>query len=444
MSEAVHEELQVSEAPEEQREPAAGKGAEGRPRPADPVVDILSAAEEIGVEVRFSDLTPLHGRWIREMVLGTEDYTLQAHRAAYKSSCLAVAISLMMIIEPRKNIIFVRKADNDVSEMLRMVAKILRTETFARLCRLLYHGLRLAITEEASDHLSTNLWTSPMGSPQLLGIGMKASITGKHAAVVITDDICNITDRLSRAERERTKMQYQELQNIRNRGGRIINLGTPWHREDVFSLMPNIHRYDCYHTGLISKEELARIRASMSPSLFAANYELLHIASGEAMFESTPPTGADPALLRDGCAHIDAAYGGEDYTAFTAAKREENTIYLYGRLWRKHVDQVLPEILAEADRLVVAPVYVETNGDKGFLEKEIKQMDHWARGYPETENKLIKISTHLRKWWPHIVFVEGTDPEYINQILDYTENAEHDDAPDSAACLCRILGKHWW
>ena len=71
-------------------------------------------------------------------------------------------------------------------------------------------------------------------------------------------------------------------------------------------------------------------------------------------------------------------------------------------------------------------------------------VNHWARGYPETENKLIKISTHLRKWWPHIVFVEGTDPEYIDQILDYTENAEHDDAPDSAACLCRILGKHWW
>ena len=33
------------------------------------------------------------------------------------------------------------------------------------------------------------------------------------------------------------------------------------------------------------------------------------------------------------------------------------------------------------------------------------------------------------------------NPEYIDQILDYTENAEHDDAPDSAACVCRILEK---
>lgn len=408
----------------------------------DPLVALLRSPEQIGIEVGFKDLLPIHGRWIREMVFGTEDYTLQAHRAAYKSSCLAVSLALIMILFPTKNIIFVRKADNDVSEMLRMVSKVLSTDCFARLVTIIYRGLPLSITEEASDHLSTNLWTSPMGSPQLLGIGMKASITGKHAAIVVTDDICNIQDRLSKAERERTKLQYQELQNIRNRGGRIINLGTPWHKEDVFSLMPNIHRYDCYSTGLISKEQLARIRSSMSPSLFAANYELLHIASGEAFFSTAPITGADPSVLRDGIAHIDAAYGGEDYTAFTCASIDGDRIYLYGRLWRKHVDRVLPEILDLCDRFLVAPIYCEENGDKGFLVKEIKGRDHYAKGYQETENKLIKISTHLRKWWSHIVFVEGTDTAYINQILDYTENADHDDAPDSAACVCRILGKY--
>ena len=54
---------------------------------------------------------------------------------------------------------------------------------------------------------------------------------------------------------------------------------------------------------------------------------------------------------------------------------------------------------------------------------------------------MIKITTYLRKWWGKIVFVEGTDQEYIDQIMDYTENAEHDDAPDSAACLVRVLDK---
>ena len=37
------------------------------------------------------------------------------------------------------------------------------------------------------------------------------------------------------------------------------------------------------------------------------------------------------------------------------------------------------------------------------------------------------------------MIVEGTDAAYIEQIMDYTEEAEHDDAPDSAACVCRLL-----
>jgi hypothetical protein len=85
------------------------------------------------------------------------------------------------------------------------------------------------------------------------------------------------------------------------------------------------------------------------------------------------------------------------------------------------------------------PIRCEDNGDKGFLRKEFLARGAYAATYSEHMNKFIKIVTFLKKWWPKIIFLEGTDPEYIDQILDYTENAEHDDAPDSAACVCRIL-----
>ena len=405
----------------------------------------LQYPELLGHDVGFADLTSLHGRWIREMVYGSGDYTLQAHRGSYKSSCLAVAISLILIIFPNRNIIFIRKADNDVSEMMSMVSKILSAPVMADLVHLLYgHTKPLWIESAAADHLSTNLWMSPMGSPQLLGIGLRASITGKHAWYVITDDICNLTDRISKAERDRTKLQYDELQNIRNRGGRIINLGTPWHKEDVFCKMPNIHRYDCYHTKLLSNEKIDELRHSMSPSLFAANYELRHIASTEALFETPPVFTDEEELLRDGISHIDAAYGGGDYTAFCCGKRRGNTLYLYGRIWHKHVDLVLDEIIREADRFKCWPMHVEDNGDKGFLAKEIRRRGHFAKPYSEIQNKHVKIATFLRKWWPNIVFLRDTDPEYINQILDYTEKAEHDDAADNAACMCRYWDRHLW
>ena len=94
--------------------------------------------EQLGREVGFRDLTGLHGRWIRKMVFSGEDYTLQAHRGSYKSSCLAVAIAILLVYYPERNIIFLRKTDNDVAEMLGMVSKILKSEAFCALAKEIY------------------------------------------------------------------------------------------------------------------------------------------------------------------------------------------------------------------------------------------------------------------------------------------------------------------
>ena len=398
---------------------------------------IYDNPQMIGVDIGFKDLKPIHGEWIREMVWGEGDYTLMAHRAAYKSSCLSVAISLMMVLYPTQNIIFLRKADNDVSEMIRMVTKILKSPIMNDLCVVL-HGVNLSMTEEAQDHISTNLWTSPMGASQLLGIGLKSSITGKHSEIVITDDICNVTDRISKAERDRTKLQYQELQNIRNRGGRIINLGTKWHKDDVFTLMDNIHIYDYHRTGLISDEQLQKIKDSMTASLFACNYELRIVAAEDVIFDS-PQTGADPALVEQGECHIDAAYGGEDYTAFTICRKKDGKYYVYGRCWRKHIDDVQDDIIKLRQSFNAGRIHCENNGDKGYLGKALRQKGERVAIYHESMNKYLKITSYLKAEWRNVVFVSGTDTEYINQICDYNENAEHDDCPDSLASIIRKL-----
>ena len=412
---------------------------------------MLKHPEQIGRRVGFKDLTGLHGKWIREIVFGTEDYTLQAHRGSYKSSSLAVGIALIMILDPTHNIIFLRKADNDVAEMIRMVNKILRHRIMNDICQV-YHGMRLEIVSESMDQISTNLWTSPMGAPQLLGMGIKSSITGKHARYVITDDICNIQDYQSTAEREHTKLQYDELQNIRNRGGRIINLGTPWHRQDVFRKMPNIHRYDCYTTGLIDGKQLAKLRKTMAPRLFAANYELKLLAATELVFVEPPQTDGRVFLydednpLYGGVAHIDAAFGGSDYTALTIGNtdRKTGTIYLYGKLWHRAVQKVLPMIREDITRFCCCRTACESNSDRGFLVDALRKMDIFAKTYHESQNKKIKILTELRACWTRIVFMQGTDPAYIRQIVDFTETAEHDDAPDSAATVCRYFRTYRW
>ena len=395
----------------------------------------------IGRKVGFTKLTDdLHNQWLQMIILGDEDMTLQAHRGSYKTTCLSVGLAIMMTVFPDKTIIFMRKTDDDVVEVIRQVATILANDTFRALAEAV-HGRPVTLARASSTEITTSAYASPRGAVQLLGIGTSGSLTGKHADIVITDDIVNLKDRLSASERQRIRSIYQELQNIRNPGGRIINTGTPWHKDDAFAIMPPAVRFDCYQTGLLSSKQLQILRNSMEPSLFAANYELKHIAAENALFATFPGWADDPLLLRDGIAHIDAAYGGEDFTALTCAARDGDTLYLYGRLWRGHVDTLMDAITDECDRLMCGPVYCETNGDKGYLSRELRRRGMQTHPYVEKQNKYNKISTFLRKWWGRVVFVRGTDAAYIDQIMDYNEQAEHDDAPDSAACVCRILDR---
>lgn len=389
----------------------------------------------------------LHGAWMQEMLLGSEDMTLLAHRGSFKTTCLSFAMAAMLLIHPRRNIIFMRKTDEDVVEVIRQVKMLLRTDAMRHLSSLIY-GAPVEVQKTDMFTVQLSCYAAMRGAVQLLGLGTGGSLTGKHADIIITDDIVNLSDRMSAAERARTRSVYQELQNIRNPqcgshpGGRLINTGTPWHPEDAISLMPNIRRCDCYHSGLLSEDELLRLKRAMSPSLFAANYELRHIAAEGALFGERPPEEGDAALLRDGLAHVDAAYGGEDFTALTCGRLMGDRLLLYGRLWQKHVDSVMDEVIAECNRLMCGPILCETNGDKGYVARELRGRGAMVRPYTEQMNKHVKIATHLRKWWPKVVFVQGTDRAYIDQILDYTAQAVHDDAPDSAACIARALEKH--
>lgn len=393
----------------------------------------------VGRAIGFKDLTDLHNEWLKEWLYGYGDTTTQAHRGSYKTSDLAVFLALATLVYRGKNIIFLRKTDSDVSEVIRTVARIIRSGAYQRLAKTLY-GITPIVLKETASEIHTNLYNGISGASQILGIGLGGSLTGKHADIVVTDDIVNIKDRVSRAERERTKLMYMELQNIKNRDGRIINTGTPWHKDDAFSLMPNVKKYSCYDTGLMSDEQIKHLRSSMSASLWACNYELKHIADENAMFKDAQFTD-DTEAIYNGICHIDASYGGEDSTAFTVIHEQDGYLYVYGRKYTKHVDDCLNDILALKTKYRAGTTWTERNADKGYLDKTLKQRGDVSSTYHEKMNKHIKISTYLKENWGKVLFLDATDPEYIAEILDYNEHAQHDDCPDSLASAIRQLGK---
>lgn len=388
----------------------------------------------------FDKLKPeLHNGWIRDMVLGRNDKTLQAHRGSYKTTCVSVALAEIIILLPKLRTLFMRKTDDDVKEVIKQTQKILQNPKTQYFVQCIY-GTNLKLPTESAKEIATNLSIDTKGTPQLLGMGAGSSITGKHYDRIFTDDIVNVNDRISRAEREKTKLVYQELQNIKNQGGRIYNTGTPWHKEDCFSIMPEAEKWDCYKTGILSTQEIDELRGKMVPSLFAANYELKHIASENVIF-TNPKFGAGQETVEQGIMQLDSAFYGEDYTAWSVMNRHGGKYYLYGKMRRKHVEDCYEEIMSDYERFMCSKLYNESNADKGMVGKELRKLGAKVILYHEDMNKHLKIVTYLKAIWNDIIFVDGTDEEYVDQICDYWEDAAHDDAPDSAASLARTMFK---
>lgn len=385
----------------------------------------------------FDKLTDLHNEWIQDMVRGKDDVTLMAHRNSYKTTCVSLSLSEIIILLPKTRTMFMRKTDADIKEVIKQVQKILQDPHTIYLVQCIY-GINLSMQVKTTNEITTNLTTDVKGTSQLVGIGTGGSLTGKHFDRIFTDDIININDRISKAERDRTKLVYQELQNIKNRGGRIFNTLTPWHKDDASTLMPDAKRYTCYDTGIMSDEEIAEIKKRMSPALFAANYELRHIASEDVIFDD-PQMCDDITKVYNGYSHCDAAFYGEDYTAFTAIAIHDSKFYVFGKCWRKHIDDVTDEICNWYNKLLSQKMYIETNADKGYVAKQFRNKGLRVSTYNESQNKYIKIVSYLKFEWQDVIFVEGTDDEYIDMICDYNEDAEHDDPPDSLASLIRIL-----
>lgn len=418
---------------------------------------IKNEGHRIAHLVGFEKFNELHAKWIQNMWKSDDIYVLKASRGSYKSSVLTLFIALLILCKPNKTIIFMRKTDNDVKEIVEKVSKILHTPQFQAFSQILYgHGYNF--TKDTAFEINTTLKSDLGGKSQLIALGSSGSLTGKHSDYIIVDDLCNIKDRTSHAERERIKLVWMELQNVRNRGGRTIAVGTNWHCQDVFSLMPPADIYTCYDCckyGIMTMKEIENLKKTMTPALFAANYELKFIANEDAIFtdirylkpsgmtEQEIKDGVNPKDLLDGClAHLDASYGGDDTTALTLMKKlSDGRIIAYGKVWDKHVKHCMNDITMLCNFYNYRTLWMETNGDKGYLAQEFRQRGMKVMTYHEKMNKDVKIQTYLYGAWQDIYWLEETDPNYVNQVMDYTENAEIVDAPDSGACACRLLNK---
>lgn len=381
-----------------------------------------------------------HSKWIAKCVFAKEDWQITASRGSMKTSSVdMVGAGLRMILYPNQNGIIFRKTDSKIKEVITGITKFLESD-IAHWIGMQIWGQDYDFVIKNADQVQISYYCRAGGAVQLVGKGFMKPITGAHADWILTDDISDLSDYESPAEREKTKLNFLELKNIINRDGVMGHTNTPWAVDDVRILMPEPILYDCYN--FMTAEEIAQKKKEFEtrPDLFAMNYELKFIPSESQLF-GDPVMLDDDLQVYDGIAHIDCAYGGGDTTALTILnKRPDDSIVGFGSVWHKSIMLCMPEIVDLLTKYRIKTILAENNADKGYVARDFSELGFQVIPYHEKQNKDAKITTHGLVGWKKTRWIPDTDKMYLAQIVNYQKNVGNDDCADSFASLCRYLG----
>jgi hypothetical protein len=396
----------------------------------------------LGRLLGYTKLLPLHDQWIRDCWDEKKLSCIMAYRGSYKTTSVIICgIIRYLLFFPETRIILIRKTFTDAAKVTGAVSGCFDKPELQALFHKI-HGITPRKTIDGGGRLEFNFKSAKTPEANVNAYGIGASITGAHADVIIADDIVTDKDRISRAEREKTKEYiYEVLTNIADTQSVKIICGTPWHRDDAFSEiaeMCEIKKYPIEKFNMLSPEEEAEKRKTTNPFLWACNYSLEFISDETQIFRDPVYGPFDLELWRSGpvAAHIDAAYGGQDTCALTVM----SGCHAVGWLFDGNITDWYSFIEDKYKLYRCSKILTETNADRGFLARELRSRGLRAETYTESMNKDFKISSYLYKYWKDLIWDNSTDTDYMLQIIDWRPHGTgHDDAPDSASCLLRYF-----
>jgi hypothetical protein len=350
-----------------------------------------------------------------------------------------------MLFHPNDRIGIIRKNFSAAAEYTSTIATAMALPEVKELFKYA-HGIEPKITRQRDGRYQWNYKKTLTPEGNITPKGIDGSLTGDHFDKIIVDDIVTVKDKLSRAERERTKeMTHEIAANIIDPGKGSTWIGTPWHREDAWGEINEfceIAKYPLSKYNFIGKGEAERRKKLTTPFLFAINNEL-ELGKDESLLFSDPiySKGWDFSV-KNVIAHIDAAFDGDHYCSMTimaplSGKGDDTVYQAVGFTYPGHIEDWYGKIEEFCAKYRVKYIYEETNADKGMSAKALTARRLRVKSYSENQNKHLKISTNLYRFWKRILWAPESDDEYMLQVTDYKEGSEPDDAPDSVASLLR-------
>lgn len=402
------------------------------------ILELLKFPHKLGWLLGFNKLQLFHSDWIRKYWLNTSDYVLQAHRNSYKTTSVIIVGYIWYSLQyPDDPVLLIREESTNAEKTVIAISNLLKTPEMRYIYQELYGIKDFSLLKDNRNSiiLPTKTKASIEGSLDCIGIG--GSLTGRHYKKIIADDIITVKDRVSKAKREETKFILMELENIKTADGILSVSGTPWHKDDGFSILPIA---DKYPLGSISIPDLTTariqdIRSRTTSSLFSANYLLKHISDENRIFPDAKFIEWDKTQT---CrAWLDPAYSGKNTTSLTLLYYKDNKIIATGWAWRQDVTELYEKIKTICGMFNCGTLFIESNADNGLSAKDMEKIYPSVKPIRERENKHNKIISYAKRNWIDIYFSNDCQEDYLSQVIDYEEGQEPDDAPDGLASLIR-------
>ncbi|HMV45545.1 MAG TPA: terminase family protein [Leptospiraceae bacterium] len=303
-----------------------------------------------------------------------------------------------------------------------------------------------------------------------MGAGVDGGFTGRRANILIIDDVYkNFQEAMSDVKKETVWNWYRFV--IRTRlapNGVIIIVNTRAAKDDLSGKLLERGKWEhvvfqalnpdgsVLFPTLYSEKEINELREDLGEDIFQTVYQQNPQVNKKAKLLSEIRISDDVKIHSSTkrFAYLDPGGFGDgsnvDYNAVSVGCQiplnpplqkgvlEEGIHVMFGDIWESF-DETYDRVEAICKEFNVSVLYMESNAAQGTFATEFRKRGIIVEKVHSSNNKHLRIVTHLKNNLRGVTFLHRCTPEYIKQITDYSLSSKHDDAPDSAAGLIRAI-----
>src|SRR5208337_3518037 len=225
----------------------------------------------------YDQLVPMHTEWIKQAWLDDSCKGIQAHRNSFKTTSIIIVGSIwyLLFFDCNETILYARKIVEDASKVVATIRDHFESKEIRLLSKFIYQKDDLRTDNWSSKSITMAFKQTKTPEGNIESRGITGTMTGSHYDKIFADDFVDLNDRTSKVEREKTKHYVREFFNVKKLDGRVFYSGTPWHKNDAWSILPEPVKFPIGSVPIIGyygdelEETIKTLRPSLGASLFS-------------------------------------------------------------------------------------------------------------------------------------------------------------------------------